>query len=305
MINVKNRPQVWYLLIADWDMHTHSMYPNMDDIKYELELLNDGSQFSHEYWGQLPITFIAFCVFCYLLGQNALKLYKEVMKNEEYETPLAILLVAIFCEFIQLSLAMVHLIVYWYDGDGFFLCDYLSTIFAILSQLCLVSLFIMIAYGWTITFNNLQEHDYFVLEIGAAFVIHIFVAALTFIDNGEHHKYHDFEGFQGLLLVTIRLGLCGFFLYKVQETQKVVARKNLPFMKGFTISAAIYMLAFPFFWIISYLLNPHMRLKFIVFGNMFTQMIAMIVLINQIAKKGSKYFEASMRSQGILPNKFQ
>jgi hypothetical protein len=277
----------------------------MDYIKYELELLNDGSQFSHEYWGQLPITILAFGVFCYLLGSNGLKLYREVKKHEEYETPLALLLAAIFWEFIQLSLALVHLLVYWYDGDGFWLFDYLSTIFFVLSQVGIISLIMLIAYGWTITFNNLADHDYFMLELGANFIIHIFITALTFIDNGQHHKYHDFEGFQGLLLVLIRLGLFGFFLYKAQETKKVVARKNLPFMKGFTISASAYMLAFPVFWLISYLLNPHMRLKFIVYGNLFTQMIAMIILINQVTKKGSKYYEASMRSQGILPNKFQ
>ena len=163
----------------------------------------------------------------------------------------------------------------------------------------------MLAYGWTITFTNLKEHDYFMIEIGVTVVVHIFLAALTIIDNGQHHKYHDFEGFQGLLLVLIRLGMFGFFLYKANETRKVVARKNLPFMKGFTVSGSIYILAFPVFYILSYLLNPHMRLKFIVFGNLFVQMIALIILINQITKKGSKYYEASMRSQGILPNKFQ
>lgn len=226
-------------------MQTHAAYPEMDFIKYELELLNDGSQFSHEYWGQLPITFLAFLVFCYLLGQNSIRLYKEVSKNEEYETPLAVLLCAIFCEFLQLFFSLVHLIVYWYDGDGFWFGDYLSTIFSVLAQVCIISLILMLAYGWTITFNSLKEHDYFMIEIGGTVIAHIFLAALTIIDNGEHHKYHDFEGFQGLLLVLIRLGMFGFFLYKANETRKIVARKNLPFMKGFTVSASIYMLAFP------------------------------------------------------------
>lgn len=143
------------------------------------------------------------------------------------------------------------------------------------------------------------------LELGAIFIIHIFITALTFIDNGEHHKYHDFEGIPGLLLILIRLGIFGFFLYTVKNTMAVVARKNIAFMKGFIISGSLYMLAFPFFWFISYMLNPHMRLKFIVFGNLTVQMVATIILMNQITKKGSKYYDASLRSQGILPNKFQ
>ena len=160
----------------------------------------------------------------------------------------------------------------------------------------------MIAYGWTLTFGSIREYDYFKLELGVTVVVHIIIAALTIVDDGKWHKYHDFEGFQGLCLIAIRLGIFGFFVYKVQETMKVVARKNLPFMKGFIVSASIYMLAFPAFWLISYLLNPHMRLKFIHFGNLFVQMVAMIILVNQVTKKGSKYYEASMRSSGILPN---
>lgn len=229
----------------------------------------------------------------------------EIKKSEEYENPLAVLLAAIFCQFVQLLFSLVHLFIYYFDGVGMYFFDYLSTIFSVLSQVLIISLIIMLAYGWTITFSNLHEHGYFVIEIGGTVLIHVLIAALTFIDNGEHHKYHDFEGFQGLLLVLLRLGMFGFFQYKVRETLKVVARKNIPFMKGFIVSSSIYMLSFPLFWLVSYLLNPHMRLKFIVFGNLFVQMISIIILINQITKKGSKYYEASMRSQGILPNKFQ
>lgn len=277
----------------------------MDYIEYEMELLNEGSQFSHEHWGIFPITIISFLVFCYLLGVNSWKLFLEIKKSEEYENPLAVLLAAIFCQFVQLLFSLVHLFIYYFDGVGMYFFDYLSTIFSVLSQVLIISLIIMLAYGWTITFSNLHEHGYFVIEIGGTVLIHVLIAALTFIDNGEHHKYHDFEGFQGLLLVLLRLGMFGFFQYKVRETLKVVARKNIPFMKGFIVSSSIYMLSFPLFWLVSYLLNPHMRLKFIVFGNLFVQMISIIILINQITKKGSKYYEASMRSQGILPNKFQ
>lgn len=195
---------------------------------------------------------------------------------------------------------------YYYDGSGIWIFDYFSTLFSILSQIALISLLIMMAQGWTLTFGNLAERNYFKNELGINFGIHIVIGLLTVIDNGEAHKYHDFEGFQGLLLILMRVGIFAYFLFSVQETIKQVAKKNLTFMKGFIVSGSIYMLSFPLFWMISYLLNPHMRLKFIHFGNLFVQMVAILILVNQITKKESTYNKASMRSQGILPNhKFQ
>ena len=160
----------------------------------------------------------------------------------------------------------------------------------------------MIAQGWTLVFGSLKDKDYFKMELGATVGVHILIGILTVIDNGEAHKYHDFAGFQGFLLILIRIGIFGYFLFKVQETMKEVPQKNLRFMKGFIVSASIYILSFPLFWFVSYMLNPHMRLKFIYFGNLFMQMAAIIILVNQITKKESTYNKASMRSQGILPN---
>jgi hypothetical protein len=97
------RAQVWYILIADCGRETHTKWPNMDYITYELEMTNDGSHFSHEYWGVLPTSILALLIFTYLLGSTAKKLLNEIKKNEEYETPLFPLLAAILCEFLQLS----------------------------------------------------------------------------------------------------------------------------------------------------------------------------------------------------------
>lgn len=126
-----------------------------------------------------------------------MKLYREVVKNGEYETPLAVLLAAIFCEFLQLFFSLVHLLVYWYDGDGVWVSDYFSTIFSVLAQVCVISLILMIAYGWTVTFSSIKNHEQFLVVLGGTFILHVFIAALTIIDNGQAHKYHDFEGFQG------------------------------------------------------------------------------------------------------------
>lgn len=301
-VRIVNRSQVWYILLADCEGNAHNRNPDLDYIEYELEMKNDASHFSHEYWGVLPTTMLSLTIFSYLLGKASLKLLKEIRRNEQYDTPIVPLLLAIGFEFLQLSLSTMHLLIFWYDGYGIWLFDSFSTIFETISQALIISLIIMIAHGWTLTFDSLHEHEYFVKEIGLILGTHLVLAGLTMIDDGEAHKYHDFSGFQGLLLVLIRIGLFVFFLYKVQYTMKIVPRKNLPFMKGFIISSSIYMISFPLLWFVSYLLNPHYRLKLIHFGNIFVQMIGVIILVNQITKKDTQYYKASTRSHGLLPN---
>lgn len=264
---------------------------------------NDGSHFSHEHYGQLPITFVALVTFAYFMLTTAIRFFKEINSEDVLETPMLILIFAVYFEFLHLSFTFVHLFVYWFDGSGLWIFVYIATIMEIMSQVSIVSLVLLISFGWTITFKSLNEHEHYLFLIGGTFLAHLVIAALTLIDNGKHHKYHDYEGFQGLLLVIIRLCIFGVFIYKVKQLLDIAARKNTLFIKEFLISTSVYMLAFPLLWFISYSLNPHRRLKFIEYGNLLIQMIAVKILIDQLSKKGSKYYEASLRSQGILPTK--
>lgn len=181
--------------------------------------------------------------------------------------------------------------------------EYIGTICEVLSQASIVTLITMISFGWTLTFEKLRSHENYIMIITLNLLSHFAIAALTIVDDGEHHKYHDYEGVQGFFLVLIRIGFFIVAMYKLRENMKVMPPKHTPFLKGFMISASLYILSFPVLYFISYLLNPHMRMKFVTFGNLFVQMTAMIILINQITKKHSKYYEASKMSQTVLPGK--
>jgi len=109
-VRIINRPQVWYMLLCDCNRETSIGGYDMKALDFELEMTNDESHFSHEYWGVLPTTVFALLVFSYLLGKTTLKLYSEIKKQEEYQTPLTPLLVAIVLEFLQLVLGVLHLI---------------------------------------------------------------------------------------------------------------------------------------------------------------------------------------------------
>jgi p-aminobenzoyl-glutamate transporter AbgT len=79
----------------------------------------------------------------------------------------------------------------------------------------MVFLFLLLAFGWTITKNNVnfEELD-IIIPIGFfVILIHVVIGALMFIDNEEHHKFHDYSGIQGLVLCIFRVFMFIGFIY--------------------------------------------------------------------------------------------
>lgn len=62
---------------------------------YEIEMYNDGSHFSHEHYGQLPVTLIMLLVFTKFLLSTAWGFFKEMKKEEHFESPLFVLVIAV------------------------------------------------------------------------------------------------------------------------------------------------------------------------------------------------------------------
>jgi hypothetical protein len=84
-----------------------------------------------------------------------------------------------------------------YNGKGIPIFDIFSLISFMLSEIAVSCLLIMMAYGWTFSFqeidwdNNLEIY----LPVGAIVVaVHFVLAAMTYIDIDAHHKYHDYSG---------------------------------------------------------------------------------------------------------------
>ena len=133
-VNILNRHQVWYILASDCDSRTHAEYPDLSNIEYQLELLNNDSQFSHEQWGMLTMSFLSLILFSYLLAKTAFKLVEQIRKEEEYESPLSFLAMAIYLEFSHLALMLIHLLLFWFNGYGLWWLEYAATIFEVMSQ---------------------------------------------------------------------------------------------------------------------------------------------------------------------------
>jgi len=59
----------------------------------------------------------------------------------------------------------------------------------------IVSLILLIAYGWTLTTMNPFDNEFICIVGSMVFAFHFMIATVTIIDIEEKHKYHDYGGF--------------------------------------------------------------------------------------------------------------
>ena len=116
---------------------------------------------------------------------------------DRYDSPLIVVMIALFLQLNGILMTTLHL--WWYssNGHGIPVFDIFGLISHMMSEITYSSLFMMLAYGWTISFqdidwdNNLEIY----LPVGSIVVaVHLVLAAMTYIDVDAYHKYHDFAG---------------------------------------------------------------------------------------------------------------
>ena len=56
--------------------------------------------------------------------------------------------------------------------------------------------------------------------------IHLVLCALTYVDIDAHHKYHDFEGVQGYVLIGLKLVVFCYYLYSVTAFKGTISSRS-------------------------------------------------------------------------------
>lgn len=225
-VRMVRRTQVWYLMASDCNGNAHSKYPDMPKIVIEIEALNDDSHFSQEDTHILPLGVLMMCVFIFLLGRSAWNFYQDIKKGETAESPLALLCFCILCEITTLLMENTNNLIFSYDGEGFWLIKLLTMGWRQASQFLLISLVLLIASGWTLTYKDLFERDHYLLIGIVVLVANGGVAFLGYLDHGEHHKFHDYSGWPGIFLILIRFGIYTLFILRANDTERLMPKRH-------------------------------------------------------------------------------
>ena len=73
------------------------------------------------------------------------------------------------------------------------------------SQIIIILLIVLVASGWTVTYQSIMDRDHYLPLGGFIIVANGLISLLNYLDLGEYHKFHDFSGWTGALLIVIRL----------------------------------------------------------------------------------------------------
>ena len=162
-----------------------------------------------------------------------------------------------------------------------------------------MSVFLLIATGWTITYQSLTDHANY-LWVGLVGLSSTTILGITtYLDNGEGHQFHDFSGWPGFFLMVTWLGMYLYFAFKSTVTWKHVPKKAKNFFIKNMCAGTIYFLVFPALYFFTSMAHPYLWHWWFVFGTYASQIYAIIFMLKQFATKNSHYKQISKQGPDL------
>ena len=157
----------------------------------------------------------------------------------------------------------MHLWTYSNDGEGVLPADILAKVFSAISEIIMSMLLIQLVSGWTVTYQDIELDDNMEIYIPIMLfivMIEVVITALTFVDvDSSSHRYHDFAGWQGLILLIMKIGLWAYFLYTYLNQRVHVQRRSIRYYNLLFLLGSAYMLSVPVCIITTFAFQPYER----------------------------------------------
>lgn len=303
-------PRIYYFVVMDCEHITHMTYKVMPKIEVDFNIVNQLAEgdtvdhFSYEEQGTLGLHLSLLFIFTSLFGYAIFKCVRHQSTFQMDQSPFYCIILTLFFTEGNLFWKVIHLLMYSSNGKGIPFFDIVSLICQMLSEITFSVLLMLIGYGWTISFadldidNNLDVY----LPIGSlVIVIHLALAALTYIDVDASHKYHDYSGIQGWVLILFKVGLFCYYMYCIRANRSKVPKRSEQFFRVFSMLGSAYMLAVPVTIVACYGFQPYNRQFVYTLTTNMVQLASIATMIHQHSSTRSQYFKASINSQGVLP----
>ena len=91
------------------------------------------------------------------------------------------------------------------------------------------TLLVLLASGWKLRYDDINSddnEDVYIPFVAITFIVHIVIAALTFVDLDASHKYHDFAGAQGWVLFVTKTLIFSYFFWCYYETNDACNKRK-------------------------------------------------------------------------------
>ena len=291
------RPYFWFLSLADCKRSLLDSHR----IRIEINITNtDGSHFSLEDQGLGYVYLFYFVAFTGLLSSSVVRLLNRFQKTDSIEPPLLILSIAVSSEISGLMFEALHLWLYSYDGTGISIFEYFFQTADLISQLVVTILFLLISSGWILRYSEFPDLDISLPISFLVILLNLMIAGLGKLTDDSYSKFTDYEGLAGGLLLTLRLGMWGWFVFSMRELYISSQGQEKHLIWTFSFVASIYFLALPVLVIISWFIAPYVRKPVVTIGGLAIQ-LAVFLLLSRLLSEKSTFYKMSTLAGSVLP----
>lgn len=291
--------RVWYFALSDCERNL----PETVKIRIELSISSrTGSEFSYEQEGLLYLYLLGTGLFVAGLSACFLEIWRKFKRTDYTDSRQFALACAVCLQCMSLLFEFLHLWIYSHNGSGVILLDFFSQAFASFSELIVTVVMILISAGWTLKFRDFRDPDMFILPIVLVVLCQVILVCIGKVLDDAYYKFSSYETTPGWLLIGLRIGLWGWFLWNIKSLYQALTGKMKDFILSFALFGSIYFLATPVTVIISQLFPLYQRSTILAFGNIVIQGAAFWLLRELFSDHGT-YYKLSTSSEGILPGK--
>jgi hypothetical protein len=317
----------WFAVLMDCYLEEYDAHP--PPMHYELKFLNgrshlpadqDGMATVH---GVLCVGMTAYGLFYF--GRSILQMYQKGQVH---------LLILLFAAAYTMQTGgaffeWLHLWHYRRDGAAAAnataehwkgsLFDLVSGLLQCASELTISLVLIALAFGWTLGLDAqapLQGHvgkllaglhtpgkllrglrspsSLLLFSIAASQVALLGIGRS--MAEGSAQSFHEFEHWPGVVLLCIRLVLCGVFVWALQRSRAVESNVEvLGFLGKLAWFGAVWFLCLPLLVLVATLLPPYRRHQLVAGGSILVQAAA-LVLLSTLFAEGSHFYRMSSLS---------
>ncbi|CAD8138104.1 unnamed protein product [Paramecium pentaurelia] len=257
-----------------------------------------GQEFSLEEQGLLNVVTIltVFTIIGFIYNYRIFN--SDLQKYGEWDYAQLFILVVIGLEVLQNLLNFMHLIVYYINGKGIGAFSTISEIIQVVDNFLLMILLILLAWGWSIEFMDMEDWDIYVpVAFLIAFAQALIVGLGRLVSNQTDN--HLYEGWVGYTISLIYISLAIYFYYSTNQRKKKGDSVDYFYIQ-LKIYGMLFFLAFPFLLFVSKLVDPYKSYTIISYGNMFVRMLNIVLMARLFTGKSSDYQKICMKGRSFL-----
>ncbi|CAK72567.1 unnamed protein product (macronuclear) [Paramecium tetraurelia] len=294
---------VWLAIFNNCDHKLEKMFSNSSSkIKLEITIWfydEGGQEFSLEEHGLFSIVSVLALLTIIGFYYNYRIFRKEQEKYGEKDYALLFVLVIIGLEASQNTLNFFNLLVYNSNGRGISVFAILSEVIQSVDNYLLMLLLILIAWGWTIDFINLETQAAFYLPL--VFVLGIVQTIFAIIGRllSTQTQFHMYEGWAGYSISIIYIVLALYFFYSANQQKKKGEVADSFYFK-LKLFGTLFFISFPVLLMVSKVIDPYKSYKVIILGSMLMRLLNIALLVRLFVGKSTDYQRICIKGKSFL-----